>query len=84
MWCGDIVAYDSHITTIFFNKAKTMMTLEQIRQALSDRMPIKVAEATGLHYNTIRQVRDNPDANPTHKVLQALSDYFESRKVTHG
>lgn len=61
-----------------------MMTLEQIRQALSDRMPIKVAEATGLHYNTIRQVRDNPGANPTHKVLQALSDYFESRKVTHG
>ena len=84
MWCGDIVAYDSHITIIFFNKAKTMMTLEQIRQALSDRMPIKVAEATGLHYNTIRQVRDNPDANPTHKVLQALSDYLESRKVTHG
>lgn len=84
MWCSDIVAYDSHIATIFFNKAKTMMTLEQIRQALSDRMPIKVAEATGLHYNTIRQVRDNPDANPTHKVLQALSDYLESRKVTHG
>jgi hypothetical protein len=84
LWCGDIVAYDSHITIIFFNKAKTMMTLEQIRQALSDRMPIKVAEATGLHYNTIRQVRDNPDANPTHKVLQALSDYLESRKVTHG
>jgi hypothetical protein len=61
-----------------------MMTLEQIRHALSDRMPIKVAEATGVHYNTIRQVRDNPNANPTHKVLQALSDYLESRKVTHG
>ena len=84
MWCSDIVAYDSNIATFFFNKAKTMMTLEQIRQALSDRMPMKVAEATGLHYNTIRQVRDNPDANPTHKVLQALSDYLESRKVTHG
>jgi hypothetical protein len=84
LWCSDIVAYDSHITTIFSNKDKNMMTLEQIRQALSDRMPIRVAEATGLHYNTIRQVRDNPDANPTHKVLQALSDYLESRKVTHG
>jgi hypothetical protein len=84
LWCSDIVAYDWHITTIFLNKDKNMMTLEQIRQALSDRMPIKVAEATGLHYNTIRQVRDNPEANPTHKVLQALSDYFESRKVTHG
>jgi pyruvate dehydrogenase complex dehydrogenase (E1) component len=84
LWCSDIVAYDSHITIIFSNKDKNMMTLEQIRQALSDRMPIKVSEATGLHYNTIRQVRDNPDANPTHKVLQALSDYLESRKVTHG
>jgi pyruvate dehydrogenase complex dehydrogenase (E1) component len=84
LWCSAIVAYDSHITTIFSNKDKNMMTLEQIRQALSDRMPIRVAEATGLHYNTIRQVRDNPDANPTHKVLQALSDYLESRKVTHG
>jgi hypothetical protein len=47
-------------------------------------MPIKVAEATGVHYNTIRQVRDNPNANPTHKVLLALSNYLESRKVTHG
>jgi hypothetical protein len=84
LWCSDIVAYDSHIQKIIFHKGRNMMTLEQIRQALSDRMPVKVAEATGLHYNTIRQVRDNPDANPTHKVLQALSDYLESRKVTHG
>lgn len=57
-----------------------MMTLEQIRKALSDRMPIKVAEATGLHYNTIREVRDNPDANPTYKVLVALSSYLEGQQ----
>lgn len=56
-----------------------MMTLEQIRKALSDRMPSKVAQATGLHYNTIREIRDNPNANPTYKVLLALSTYFESR-----
>ena len=61
-----------------------MMTLEQIRDALSDRMPSKVAEATGVHYNTIRQMRDNPNANPTHKVMLALSNYLESRKVAHG
>ena len=46
-------------------------------------MPVKVADATGLHYNTIREVRDNPDANPTYKVMLALSNYLESRKVTH-
>jgi hypothetical protein len=46
---------------------------------------MKVAEATGVHYNTIRKVRDDLNANPTHKVLQALSDYLESRKVAqHG
>lgn len=40
---------------------------------------MRVAEATGLHYNTIREIRDNPDANPTHRVLAALSEYLESR-----
>jgi hypothetical protein len=61
-----------------------MMTLEEIRKALGDRMPTRVAEATGLHYNTIRQVRDNPNANPTHKVLLALSNYLQGQAVTHG
>ena len=61
-----------------------MLTLDEIRTALSDRMPVKVAEATGLHYNTIRELRDNPQANPTYKVMLALSNYLESRKVTHG
>jgi hypothetical protein len=61
-----------------------MMTLEQIRHALADRVPTKVAEATGLHYNTIRELRDNPSANPTYKVMLALSAYFESRKVANG
>lgn len=59
-----------------------MLTLEQIRNALQDRMPAKVAEATGLHYNTIREVRDNPEANPTYKVLKALSDYLTRREAT--
>ena len=59
-----------------------MLTLEQIRESLRDRMPAKDAEATGLHYNTNREVRDNPDANPTYKVLKALSDYLTRREAT--
>ena len=59
-----------------------MMTLEQIRSALSDRMPGKVAEATGLHYNTIREVRDNPNANPSYRVVAALSDYLSGQRET--
>ena len=61
-----------------------MMNLEEIRHALEDRVPTKVAEATGVHYNTIRQIRSNPEANPTHKVMQKISDYLESRRVSHG
>lgn len=54
-----------------------MMTLEQIRAALQDRRVSMIARATGLHYNTVRDVRDNDEANPTYKVLKALSDYLE-------
>ena len=54
-----------------------MLTLQQIKGALDDRMLSKVAAATGLHYNTLRDVRNNPDANPTYKVLLAISEYLE-------
>lgn len=60
-----------------------MLTLDQIREALRDRRLAKVAESTGLHYNTIREVRDNPNANPTYKVIRALSNYL-TRETTHG
>ena len=34
------------------------MTLNEIREALKDRRPSIVAKATGLHRNTIAQIRD--------------------------
>lgn len=55
-----------------------MLTLEQIREALQDRKLKVVAEATGLHLNTVQKVRNNSDANPTYRVLLALSTYLES------
>jgi len=54
-----------------------MLTLRQIKDALDDRMLTKVADATGVHYNTLRELRNNPDANPTYKVMMAVSDYLE-------
>ena len=60
-----------------------MMTIEAIRLALQDRRISMVSAVTGLHYNTIRAIRDNEDANPSYKVLKALSDYFEGTKQ-HG
>ena len=59
------------------------MTIEAIRLALQDRRISMVSAATGLHYNTIKALRDNEDANPSYKVLKALSDYLEGAKQ-HG
>lgn len=56
-----------------------MMTLEQIKQALTDRRPSMVAEATNVHVNTIRQIRDGENTNPTYNVLSALSDYLQGK-----
>jgi hypothetical protein len=67
-------------TVIPTKKDISMLNLDQIRKELSDRRPSMVAEATGLHVNTVRQVRDNEDCNPTYKIIKALSDYLESRQ----
>lgn len=56
-----------------------MMTLESIRKALNDRRLVMVAKATGLHYNTLRDIRDNPATNPTYQTMKALSDYLEAK-----
>ena len=61
-------------------KGVNMMYLEQIRAMLADRRLSLVAEATGLHYNTVRIIRDDPDANPTYKAVKALSDYLQGQK----
>jgi len=64
-----------------YMRRKEMLTLEKIKSELADRQPGKVAKATGLHYNTIRKVRDNPDANPSYRVIVALSEYLENGAV---
>lgn len=53
------------------------MTLEEIKKALQDRRINIVAEETGLHYNTIRNIRDGKNKNPTYFVVTALSNYLE-------
>jgi hypothetical protein len=55
-----------------------MMKLEDIRGLLQDRRVSMIAEATGIHFNTIREIRDNENANPTYKVMMKLTDYLES------
>lgn len=54
----------------------TMLTLEQIRDLLKDRRVSMIAKETGIHFNTIRDIRDNDKANPTYRVITKLSEYF--------
>ena len=54
------------------------MTLEQIRSALADRKVAVVARATKIHPNTIRNILKDIEANPTHRVVKALSDYLSA------
>jgi hypothetical protein len=55
-----------------------MLTIDQIRKALRDRSPTKVAKETGLHANTVRYIRDGLSTHPGHKTILTLSEYIES------
>ena len=50
-----------------------MLTLPTIRARLAERHPMEVAAAAGVHHNTVRLIRDNPNCNPKYRVLVALS-----------
>jgi DNA-directed RNA polymerase subunit F len=62
----------------FLTKEEKNMTLEEIRAALQDRKISVVARATSIHPNTIRSILNDPEANPTHRVVKALSDYLSA------
>jgi hypothetical protein len=53
-----------------------MMSLIEIQRALKDRRIGIISQYTGVHVNTIREIRDNPLANPTHNVMLRLSNYL--------
>ena len=57
-----------------------MMTLEDVREQLLDRRIDMVADATGLHYSTVCEIRSGGNENPTYKTIKALSDYFEGKQ----
>lgn len=55
-----------------------MLTLQQIRNALADRNLKAVADATGLHYNTVRLIARGQIADPGYESVRRLVDYLES------
>jgi len=57
-----------------------MMTLEKIVASLQDRRLDIVAQATGVHPNTLRAIRQGKQTNPTYSVLKAINDYLENKE----
>lgn len=58
-----------------------ILTIKQIRHLLQDRRLEVVANACGLHYNTVLYIRDTDQRNVGYKTLEKLSAYFERDNV---
>jgi DNA-binding phage protein len=50
--------------------------LARIRDALSDRNLAKVAQTTGLHENTVRNIAKARGGMPTTETIEKLSQYL--------
>lgn len=55
--------------------------VERIRAALKDRVHSKVAEATGLHVNTVRNMSKNDGQKFSLTTIEKLENYFFGEKV---
>lgn len=53
-----------------------MEQIKKIKEALEDRRLDKVSEATGVAYNTVRQIKNDPHANPTKATIERLASYL--------
>ena len=63
------------------NDSVKMLTIEQIKHLLQDRRLEAVSTGTGLHYNTLRYIRDTEQRNVSYSTLEKLSKYFERDRV---
>jgi len=55
-----------------------MLTIEQIYELLQDRAVPVVAERTDIHYNTVLNIKNGTNKNPSYEVIKKLSDYFQA------
>ena len=57
-----------------------MMTIEQIRDLLADRKLNIIAEKTGIHYNTVRNIANGDGEGASYRTIRVLSDFFMDAK----
>lgn len=53
-----------------------MLSLGKIMQLLMDRRLDVVSRETGVNRNTLADIRDGKNRNPTYRTLAKLSNYF--------
>lgn len=63
-----------------------MLTLEQVREALQDRVLLTVSKKTDLSYDTVWRIANNRDKSVSYEVVKRLSDYLETadKEVSNG
>ena len=59
---------------------KTMMTLEEVSSALSDRNLTEVGRRTGLHPERLRKIKNGDVKNPGFRTMARLIEYLEENK----
>ena len=58
-----------------------MLTLDEIKRLLADRRMDIVSAATAVNRNTLAQIRDGKNQNPTLRTMKRLSDYLTGTGV---
>jgi Helix-turn-helix. len=58
----------------------TLMTREQVRDALADRNAREVSRRCGVHEETIRRIRNGTALNPSFGVMVSLIEYLQGSK----
>ena len=57
-----------------------MHELQWLREELARRQLAGVARDTGLHVNTLYDLRDGKNTNPKLSTITVLTNYFEAQK----
>lgn len=55
--------------------------IAHVREALKDRVHSKVAEATGLHVNTVRNIANNSNQKFSLATIEKLENYLFGDRV---
>lgn len=69
----------STLTAKNMTQGINMLTLEQVREQLTDRNLKAVAEKAGVHYNAVYRFM-NGQSNPSYETVRKLCDYLEGKQ----